>query len=259
MRHQRFTYFHPATEDARPSVAISACLNGEAVRYDGRDKVLACAEAQLSKQLQLLPVCPEVGAGMSVPRPPVQLVRSGRQVLALGRDDPQLNVTHALLDYRQKSHQQLLSPGPEQICGYIFKSRSPSCGLGTTPIFDQRGHSIGVASGLQADYFMQQSPWLVFRDETQLLTEQQCADFIFLCFLSFDITAATGDKHAPAELLAICQHYQALIKTMDTREQQGLKQCAQRGQTGSFLQLFIAATEKILSTDADHVLRGGGS
>ncbi len=89
---QRF--IHLASASARAPVAISACLAGQAVRYDGTDKQFVGAET-LGEMLNLIPICPEVGAGLPVPRPPVQLVSSDTGQRALGRDDqPSMSRTH---------------------------------------------------------------------------------------------------------------------------------------------------------------------
>jgi uncharacterized protein YbbK (DUF523 family) len=53
-------------------VLVSACLLGEACRYDGRsqgsERVMAALEGK-----EVVPVCPEVGSGLPTPRPPVEL------------------------------------------------------------------------------------------------------------------------------------------------------------------------------------------
>lgn len=53
-------------------VLVSACLAGQACRYDGRD----AASSRIARALQgkeVVPICPEAGAGLGIPRPAVQL------------------------------------------------------------------------------------------------------------------------------------------------------------------------------------------
>src|SRR5690625_7466210 len=61
-----------------PAVAVSACLTGQAVRYDGGHRHQAELLDALADRLELLPLCPEFRLG--IPRPPVQrvLTRQGR-------------------------------------------------------------------------------------------------------------------------------------------------------------------------------------
>ena len=62
----------------RPCVGISACLLGEPVRYDGRDKRHTFLVETLGPHVEWCPICPEAGAGMGIPREPVFL-RQGMQ------------------------------------------------------------------------------------------------------------------------------------------------------------------------------------
>lgn len=65
-------------------VLVSACLLGRNCKYSGgnnrNEKVLAFLQGK-----EVVPVCPEVEAGLPVPRPPVE-IRKGRVVRKDGRD-----------------------------------------------------------------------------------------------------------------------------------------------------------------------------
>ncbi len=73
-------YWCPAVNSKPPcKILISACLLGEAVRYDGGScaQCLDDASRQRIQQWQaqglLLPLCPEVAGGLSVPRPAAEI------------------------------------------------------------------------------------------------------------------------------------------------------------------------------------------
>lgn len=105
-------------------VAVSGCLLGEKVRYDGCDKHLPeLLEKLETAGLRPLSVCPEVGAGLGVPRPPVELVRLGGEIRTLGVEDRKLDATERI---RAFAHQFV---GKQRFFGFIGKGRSPSCGL----------------------------------------------------------------------------------------------------------------------------------
>ena len=114
----------------KPLVGVSQCLLGDAVRYDGKSKANRIVLDQLSSVFELMPVCPEVEAGFSIPRPPVQLTGNLENPRLTGRDDPSIDVTDIMQSYCQSKPSQL-----KNLCGFIFKSHSPSCGLNTTPVF----------------------------------------------------------------------------------------------------------------------------
>ncbi|NNL07096.1 MAG: DUF523 domain-containing protein, partial [Gammaproteobacteria bacterium] len=83
----------------KPLIGVSRCLLGHAVRYDGESKPHSVVIDQLVKLFELVPVCPEVEAGLSVPRPPVQLSGSIDHPRVTGREDPELDVTVPMLAY----------------------------------------------------------------------------------------------------------------------------------------------------------------
>lgn len=114
----------------KPLVGVSRCLLGDPVRYDGKAKANQLIIQQLSEIFELVPVCPEVEAGLSVPRPPVQLSGSIERPRLTGRDDASIDVTDIMQRYCQRRPVEL-----DQLAGFIFKSRSPSCGLNSTPVF----------------------------------------------------------------------------------------------------------------------------
>lgn len=226
-----FKFFCPETLATKPVVAISACLMGDAVRYDGGDQRLATTSTILGKHLTLQSICPEVGAGMPVPRPPIKLVEDSSGVKAIGRDDHRLDVTRALQGFCQQS----LAQSDPLLCGYIFKARSPSCGMGSTPIFDRAGNQLRTGNGLQTEYYWQHRPWLVCTEETQLQTESQCQHFILSCLLSLDLQSATRQ----AGLAAAHRHYQFLIKQMNCETQQRLTELISGESVARYWELLL--------------------
>ncbi|MET0380079.1 MAG: DUF523 domain-containing protein, partial [Spongiibacteraceae bacterium] len=160
------------------TIAASSCLTGAAVRYDGASKDFGPLHAWPAAQIRTLPICPEVGAGLTVPRPPVQLVATNRRAAprARGRDIKTLDVTTALEQFAHTSLQQLRAEST--LCGYIWKSRSPSCGLGSTPLFNDTDTQIDVVSGIQAHHIVTALPWLAHIEETQLLAPTVAARFL---------------------------------------------------------------------------------
>jgi len=147
----------------RPVVAISSCLLGEKVRYDGKHKQDPGIAQYFAARVDWKPVCPEVGAGLGVPRPPVQLVGDKSAPSALGVENARLDVTDVLAGYAREMVQEL-----KGVSGYIFKSRSPSCGLTDTPLFDADGHENGFTSGIYARVITTALPDLPVIDEQRL-------------------------------------------------------------------------------------------
>src|SRR5512145_2534026 len=59
---------------AKLRLGVSACLLGEDVRWDGRNKRDRFVVDVLGPRVEWVPVCPEVELGLGVPREPIRLV-----------------------------------------------------------------------------------------------------------------------------------------------------------------------------------------
>ena len=57
-------------------IAVSACLLGEACRYDGRSKPCARVQELAALGHELVPICPEVAGGLPTPRTPCEIIRA---------------------------------------------------------------------------------------------------------------------------------------------------------------------------------------
>lgn len=115
-------------------VAISSCLLGEEVRYNGGHKLSQLCTEELGRHFDYVSLCPEVGIGMGVPRKPIRLVGEAAEPRAVGVDDQDLDVTEALREFARRH-----SPVLETVCGYIFIKGSPSCGLFRVKVYDAQG------------------------------------------------------------------------------------------------------------------------
>jgi uncharacterized protein YbbK (DUF523 family) len=101
---------------AIPRVAVSACLLGEEVRYDGGHK---------RNETLIDVIGPEVEVGMGTPREPLQLVRDDRGVRMV-TVTTRIDYTDRMNDWAVRRVRELERSG---IDGYVLKSGSPSCGL----------------------------------------------------------------------------------------------------------------------------------
>ncbi|MBF0425314.1 MAG: DUF523 domain-containing protein [Magnetococcales bacterium] len=127
----------------RVVLGVSACLLGERVRYDGRDKHDPDLIAWLAPRCILVPVCPEVEAGLGVPRAPMRLEGDPcdpRVVVLATRQD----VTDLLVASAEKRLAELVARG---VRGLILTPRSPSCGVGSTPVYAGE-QPVAVGDGL---------------------------------------------------------------------------------------------------------------
>lgn len=183
-RSKAYSFLYSDETQSKPLTGISACLCGDPVRYDGQHKGLPDLVTAMEEQLQLLKVCPEVAIGMGVPRPPIQLVRRAQSIVAVGVKNPHHNVTGKLTGYAHSTIEKYTAVDAEQpvLCGFIVKSRSPSCGFESTPIHEN-GLAVDIGSGVFTQQLQQHLPWLPIIDELALADEAQQQEFIRQCQL----------------------------------------------------------------------------
>lgn len=142
-------------------IGISSCLLGNNVRYDGGHKLDLYLRDAMSETIEWIPVCPEVEAGLSVPREPMQLYGAPATPRLLTLETKK-DRTDDLLRLIEKKLPRLAQ---QSIRGFVFKARSPSCGVHDTPLYSAAGEIIGKRAGLFAEAVMRRYPSLPVEDE----------------------------------------------------------------------------------------------
>ncbi|MFJ2540437.1 MULTISPECIES: DUF523 and DUF1722 domain-containing protein [unclassified Pseudomonas] len=148
----------------KPKIAISACLLGAEVRYNGGHKESRLCSRTLSEYFEFVPLCPEVAIGLGIPREPIRLVGDPEHPEAIGTVNPAINVTQPLAEYGQKMAAEL-----NDICGYIFMQQSPSCGLERVKVYHANGAPVnGGGRGIYAQAFCARHPDLPVEEAGRL-------------------------------------------------------------------------------------------
>ncbi len=160
-------------------VGVSSCLLGHNVRYDGGHKLDRYIRDTLGQYMSFLPVCPEVECGLGVPREAMRLVGepdSPRLVtVRTGRD-----LTHQMLGWAQTRLDQLEQEG---LCGFIFKSGSPSSGMERVKVYGPGGMPSQRGVGLFARAFMERFPLVPVEDDGRLHDPKLRENFIERLFV----------------------------------------------------------------------------
>lgn len=158
---------------SRISLGISSCLLGQKVRFDGNHKLDSYLTETLGKYFEWVPVCPEVAIGLGVPRPPIRLVGSPEAPRAVGVKDNSLDVTDKLAAYGRHQARQL-----DELSGYVFKSKSPSCGIERVKIYQRSGIPAKKGRGIYVEAFLAGQPWLPVEEEGRLSNPRWRENFI---------------------------------------------------------------------------------
>lgn len=145
-------------------VGISTCLLGHRVRYDGGHKRDPFIINTLGKYFQFIPVCPEVECGLPTPRESMRLVGDP--------EAPRLVTGKTGIDHTERmktwGRNRLEDLAGKQLCGYIFKSKSPSSGMERIKVYNDKDMPVKKGVGIWARMFMDRFPLLPVEDEGRL-------------------------------------------------------------------------------------------
>jgi uncharacterized protein YbgA (DUF1722 family)/uncharacterized protein YbbK (DUF523 family) len=145
-------------------LGISACLLGEKVRFDGGHKLDRFITETLGKFVEFVQVCPEVECGLGIPREAMHL--------AAAPDGPRLVTVRTQADHTERmlayARKRVVELEQENLCGFIFKSDSPSSGMERVKIYSGKGMAAKTGVGLFAQEFMQHFPLLPVEEEGRL-------------------------------------------------------------------------------------------
>ena len=148
----------------KPKIAISACLLGAEVRFNGGHKESRLCSQALSEHFDFVPLCPEVAIGLGIPRQPIRLIGNPAQPQAVGSVDSTLNVTTPLHNYAVE-----MAAAHTDICGYIFMQKSPSCGLERVKVYQDGGRPAELSGrGIYARAFCDAHPDLPVEEDGRL-------------------------------------------------------------------------------------------
>ncbi len=223
------------TSEPRVRIGISSCLLGQPVRFDGNHKHDHYITGTLGEVFEFVPVCPEVGIGMGVPRPTIRLVGTADAPRALGVKDESLDVTDKLIDYGKRTAVKL-----GDISGYILKSKSPSCGMERVKLYDGKGGGSKQGVGLYAREIMRAFPMLPIEEDGRLgdpMLRDNFLERVFVYQRWQNLTArhltpkALVDFHTAHKLALMAhgtEHYRALGRLVAEAGKQPIAALADR-------------------------------
>jgi uncharacterized protein YbgA (DUF1722 family)/uncharacterized protein YbbK (DUF523 family) len=145
-------------------LGVSSCLLGQKVRYDGQHKFDHYITDILGQFTEFAPVCPEVECGLPIPREPMHLAGEIKS--------PRLIAVNTGTDYTEKMKSWIADKlddlEKKKLCGFIFKSKSPSSGRFNVKIFSAGGIPAQKGVGLFARAFVERFPLLPVEEEGRL-------------------------------------------------------------------------------------------
>jgi uncharacterized protein YbgA (DUF1722 family)/uncharacterized protein YbbK (DUF523 family) len=243
-------------------LGISTCLLGEQVRFDGGHKWDRFLTDTLGQYVEYVSVCPEVECGFGIPREPFRLVgdpKNPRLVTSKTNQDH----TERMTQWAKKRVTELEG---ENLCGYIFKSGSPSSGMERVRVYDQNNVPAKIGVGIFARVFMDHFPLLPVEDEGRLNDPKIRENFIECIFTLKRWREAMAEKGGIGNLIAFHTQHKLLILSHSPKHYQimgkrvaGGKGVPWRDMQGEYQRLLLEAlslktTPKKNSTVLQHIL-----
>jgi uncharacterized protein YbgA (DUF1722 family)/uncharacterized protein YbbK (DUF523 family) len=204
--------------DVEIRVGVSACLLGEAVRYDGGHKRDSYVTDTLGGHFRFVPVCPELEIGLGVPRETLRLVRAGREVRMVA---PVSGADHTarMQAYARQRARQLRELG---LSGYVLKKGSPSCGMTRVKTFTEAGMPAPSGRGLFAEGLMALMPLLPVEEEGRLNDPRLRENFVVRVFAYHRVTTLFRGRWRLADLVTFQAAEKLLLMAHDPARQRDL-------------------------------------
>ncbi|WP_300460732.1 DUF523 and DUF1722 domain-containing protein [Desulfobacula sp.] len=155
-------------------IGISSCLLGNKVRYDGGHSHDRFLTQTLGLFTEYVPVCPEVECGMPTPREAVRLVGDA--------ENPRLVTQKTAVDKTDQMKTwiqvRIKALAKEDLCGFIFRSKSPSSGLYRIRVYGDDGIVRKNGTGLFAKAFTKAFPRIPVEEAGRLHDPKLRENFI---------------------------------------------------------------------------------
>jgi uncharacterized protein YbbK (DUF523 family)/uncharacterized protein YbgA (DUF1722 family) len=188
-------------------LGVSSCLLGKPVRFDGSHKLDRYITEGLGKVFTIVPVCPEVEIGMAVPRETIDLHGAPMSPRLIGNESG----IDRTLEVNSWSSQRVRQQDVKQACGFILKSRSPTCGLKGVRIVGPTGRSTKRGQGLFAMALRRRYPLLPVVEEQELRDQSGRESFIVRLFAYRRLQAALSYQPTARKLVSFHRRETCLL------------------------------------------------
>jgi len=217
-------------------LGISSCLLGNMVRYDGGHKLDEFLVRTLGAYVEYVPVCPEVECGMSVPREALRLVGdpSAPRLITVKTNK---DYTGQMTDWASRRVRELES---EDLCGFIFKSRSPSSGMERVKVYVDEGMPTHSGIGMFARAFIEHFPLLPVEEEGRLNDPVLRENFIERIFVLQRLRKTMQERKTAGGLVEFHTRHKLLIMAHSTKHYQLMGKLVAQAKAAGIAQTFEA-------------------
>ncbi len=199
-----------------PVLGVSRCLGFDACRYDGQIFHIDLVEA-LQPFCKVVTVCPEVDAGLTIPRKAVQLKFDGNNRYLIQRETEK-DITKKV----EEIAKSWLSEN-QNMDGMILKGRSPSCGVKAVKMYDmKKGYLISAKNqGLFPELVLKKKPAMLLEEEGRLTNAKLRDHFLARLFIQAEFRSVM-ESPSVRKLVAFQEKHKLLQMRYNQREQKVL-------------------------------------
>jgi uncharacterized protein YbgA (DUF1722 family)/uncharacterized protein YbbK (DUF523 family) len=230
----RMFYKKQGSMEEQIKLGISSCLLGEKVRYDGGHKLDRFLTDTLGQYVHYVPVCPEVECGFGIPREAFRLVgdpESPRLVTSRTRQD----YTERMVEWARK---RVIELEREGLCGFIFKSDSPSSGMERVKVYSDKGMPVKRGRGVFARLFMDYFPLLPVEEEGRLHDPGLRENFIERIFALRRWREVLSKERTMADLVEFHTRHKLLIFSHSETHHRAMGKLAAAGRQMPLKELY---------------------
>lgn len=199
-------------------LGLSECLLGTACRYDGagsRDRFITDV---LSDYFEFVPYCPE-RLIFPTPREAIRQVEIDGKI-EIETSNTKRRVTQEVQEISDRLAEDVMH---HHICGYILKSKSPTCGLERVKVYQPKNApSEKKGVGLFAQALLERYPYLPIEEEGRLLDPWLRENFLMQVFAYEDLRNFLAGEPQMRELVAFHTAYKYLIYAKSTQSYKAL-------------------------------------
>lgn len=225
-------------------IGISSCLLGNPVRWNGGHQRDGYLTDTLGQYVEWVPVCPEVEVGMGTPRETLRLVGDP--------ENPRLVTTKSGIDYTHRMKQwargRLKALAEENLCGFIFKSDSPSSGMVRVKVYGQKGVPRKQGVGIFARAFMDHFPLIPVEEEGRLQNPQIRENFIDQVFTLQRWREARARRSCVGTVVDFHSQHKLVLMAHSPRHLKKMGALAANGKAMGCRQLYHAYERLLLET-----------
>ncbi|WP_214323092.1 YbgA family protein [Nonomuraea sediminis] len=196
---------------ARPRLGVSSCLLGEPVRHNGGHSRSRFLTDVLGPHVDWVPCCPEIAAGLGAPRETLRLEA------APDADGTRLMTRTSRRDLTGDMRELAVRHGATlDVDGYVFKSKSPSCGLHGIPVHPPGGPPLHRRNrGMFAAAILQAHPLLPVEDDGRLNDALLRESFIERIFAHARLRELLSGPWRPRDLVAFHARHKMQLLSHD--------------------------------------------